>query len=100
MTNEEMAVKLTDVDGRCRSNTHRLDTLEKNQEALTELTTSVKVLAVDQANLKGDVGEIKSDVKTLMEKPGKRWEFVVEKVIYVIVAAVIGYFLARAGMGD
>ena len=48
--------------------------------------------------MESDVKEIKSDVKTLDEKPAKRWEAVVEKALLAVVAAVVAYFLGRMGL--
>jgi hypothetical protein len=98
VTNEEIIGMLHDVDSRSKSNTRRISELAENQKVLGDLTASVKVLATDQGNLKCDVGEIKADVKSLMAKPAKRWDGLVEKVIYLIVAAMVGYALAKVGI--
>lgn len=37
MNEQEVAVKLTEVEARCKSNTHRLDNVEKRQNALDKL---------------------------------------------------------------
>ena len=90
--------RLTDVEARCRSNTHRIDDLEKRQDNLDELVSTVKVLAVREENVESDVKEIKSDVKELASKPAKRWDSVVDKIIITLVAAVVGYILANVGL--
>ena len=90
--------RLTDVEATCRSNTHRIDDLEKRQDNLDELVSTVKVLAVREENVESDVKEIKSDVKELASKPAKRWDSVVDKIIITLVAAVVGYILANVGL--
>lgn len=90
--------RLTDVEATCRSNTHRIDDLEKRQDNLDELVSTVKVLAVREENVESDVKEIKSDVKELTSKPAKRWDSVVDKIIITLVAAVAGYILAHVGL--
>ena len=90
--------RLTDVEARCRSNTHRIDDLEKRQDNLDELVSTVKVLAVREENVESDVKEIKSDVKELASKPAKRWDSVVDKIIMIVIAAVVGYILAHFGL--
>ena len=47
MTPEEQAVRLAEVDARSKSNTHRIDALEKSQEVLNKLATSVEVMATE-----------------------------------------------------
>lgn len=96
MTNEELAVKLTAVEQRTKSNTHRLDAVEKGQEALAELTASVRVLTSDQGNLKLDVGEIKADVKSLMDQPRKRWDGLVDKLLFAAAGALVSWLAAGA----
>ena len=90
--------RLTECEERSKSNTHRLDDVEKRQENLTDLITSVKVLATREERLESDVKEIKKDVKTITEKPAKRWEGLVNQIIYILAAAVIGFVLAKIGM--
>lgn len=90
--------RLTEIDARARSNTRRLDEVEKRQADLEELTTTVKVLATREEVVEKDVKEIKDDVKSLTDKPGKRWEKVVEILITVIVGGVVGFVLAQIGI--
>lgn len=90
--------RLTEVEARSKSNAHRLDAVEKRQDNLDELVGTVKALAVREENMENDVKEIKSDVKSLTEKPGKRWDALVDKVILTIAAAIIGFILAKIGL--
>ena len=90
--------RLTAVEERAKSNSHRLDKVVKRQDELGELVTSVKVLAEREENVENDVKEIKSDVKTLTEKPGKRWESIAEKVIIAVITAVIGFLAGKFGL--
>jgi len=98
MTETEIATKLTEVDARSKSNTHRLDKVEARQDNLDALVSTVATMANEQENIKEDVTEIKSDVKTLTGKSGKRWDELVDKIIWAVVAAAIGYFLAQFGI--
>lgn len=59
MTDEEAAIKLTEVESRGKSNAHRLDKLEKGHEAITRLATAVEVMAKEQSHQSADVKEIK-----------------------------------------
>ena len=90
--------RLTEVEERAKSNSHRLDDVEKRQDDLDELVSTVKVLAVREENVETDVKEIKSDVKSLTNKPAQRWDRMVEKVIWAVVAAVVGFMLAQIGL--
>lgn len=90
--------RLTEVEARSKSNTTRLDEVEKRQGDLDKIVVSVSTLANEQSHIKDDVTEIKGDVKTLTSKPGKRWDSIVEKAIWAFIAAVIAFILARLGL--
>ena len=51
MTNEEIALKLTDHEHEIKSLKHRIDEQEEKGNALNELAISVKVLAVNMENM-------------------------------------------------
>lgn len=90
--------RLTEVEERSKSNSHRITDLEKRQDNLDELVGTVKVLAVREENVETDVKEIKSDVKSLTSKSGQRWDGLVDKIIMTIVAAIVGFVLAKFGL--
>ncbi len=90
--------RLTEVEERCRSNSHRLDTLEKRQDNFDKLVGTVEALAVREERVEGDVKEIKKDVKSLTDKPAKRWDALITQIITALAAAVIGFVLARLGL--
>ena len=96
MTQEDIVRTLTETEARSKSNTKRLDKVEERQDALDRLITSVEVLATREESVEKDVKEIKSDVKTLTSKPGKRWEGVVDKALAAIVGGFIAWILAGA----
>ena len=90
--------RITDVEARAKSNTKRIDELEKRQDDLDDLVTTVKVLATREENVESDVKEIKRDVKDLTGKSGKRWDDLVEKIVWAIAAAVLAFLSARIGL--
>ena len=90
--------RLTEVEERSKSNTHRLDELEKRQDDLDELVSVVKVLAVREEAVENDVKEIKADVKSLTSKPAERWDSLVDKAIWAVEGAVLAYILAQIGL--
>lgn len=89
--------RLTEVEDRSKSNQHRLDELEKRQDNLDDLVSTVKVLAVREETVENDVKEIKEDVKSLTSKPGQMWDSLVKQIVTALVAAVIGFILAQIG---
>ena len=93
----EIEHRLTEVEERSKSNTYRLAEVEKRQDNLDDLVSTVKVLAVREENVENNVKEIKSDVKSLTGKPAKRWDNLVNQVISILVAGIVGFILARFG---
>lgn len=90
--------KLTKLEERSKANSHRLDELEKRVTSNEELVTSVALLAQKQETIEGDIKEIKSTVKTIADKPGKRWDSIIDKVLLTVIGAIVLYMLAKLGI--
>ena len=99
MEDVEIIGRLSAVEQRSKSNSHRLDAVEKNTEAVNHLATSVAVMAERMEVTGAKVDGLCSDVRDIKAEPGKRWKFVVEKAVYIAVSAVMGYILAKFGLG-
>ena len=95
---EQLEVKVAEIDQRSKSNTHRLGELEGKYDVLNRLATAVEVLATKQDSMEKSINGLTSKVDTLESVPRKRWEGLVEKIIYLVVAAMVGYALAKAGI--
>ena len=90
--------RLTAVEETAKSNERRITEMEKRQDDLDDLVSTVKVLALREEVVEKDVKEIKSDVKKLTDKPAQRWDEFTSKVLWMIVAAVVTYFLTKLGL--
>lgn len=90
----QMEHRVTAVEKLAGSNRHRLDDIEKRQDNLDELVKSVALFAQEQEYIKEDVKEIKADVKALTDKPAKRWESLVDKLLLVAAGAFLGWLAA------
>lgn len=91
--------RLTVVEERSETNSHRLDEVERRQDNLDELVGTVKALAVKEERVESDVKEIKNDVKKLTGKSAERWDGLVDKIVWAVLAAVIAFLLGRLGLG-
>ncbi len=94
----DLTTKLTEVDARARSNSHRIGDLESRQEAITELALSVREMATEQNTMKDDIAEVKADVKSLTLKPGSKWDSLVDKAVWLVVGGLLSYFLTQIGL--
>ena len=96
--NEDQVRTLVECEQRSKSNSHRLDRLEQNWEALNKLAVSVETMGVNIANMDKNLQRLDAKVEEQAAKPGKRWEAVAEKAILVVVGAVITYMLSKIGI--
>ncbi|MGM9618944.1 MAG: hypothetical protein ACI3W8_03820 [Oscillospiraceae bacterium] len=98
MNHMEFAERLRGVEEQCRGNTRRIEGVEKRQDSLEKLVTSVEVLATRQETVESDVKEIKSDVKALAEKPGKRWEGIADKLLWLLIGGAVAFVAVQMGV--
>lgn len=91
MTPDNMEHRVTELET-------RVNIMEDHQDNLDKLVTSVISMTKEQEHIKADVTEIKKNVKELTAKSGRRWDDLVDKIVWAILAAVIAFFLARIGL--
>ena len=89
--------RLTDVEERAKSNTHRLYKLEESTEAINRLATSMEVMAERHEQVADTVDKLDGKVTALETKPAKRWDGLMDKIILTIAAALVGYILSKIG---
>lgn len=96
MSNEEVAVALEAHEHEIGSLKHRMDAVEKANEALNKLATAVEVMAAEQKNQSETMKDIKKDVTALgtkvdviENKPAKHWESMVGCAISVLIGAFL-----------
>ena len=85
--------RLTQVEQRSKSNTHRLEKLEESTEAINRLATSMEVMVSKQEQVAQTVDKLDKKVTAIEEKPVKRVNSLVDKIIWAICAAVITFVL-------
>lgn len=90
--------RLTQVEQRSKSNTHRLEKLEESTEAINRLATSMEVMVSKQEQVAETVEKLDGKVTALEEKPVRRMDDLVDKIIWAVCAAVITFVLARLGL--
>ena len=109
----DLAVHVQEIDSRCKSNEHRIDDhdnaiseLRNRQEAIYDLTSSVKSIAQDMSYIKEDVGEVKAkqtelnDKVTVLEnRPAnetkKRWDSISMELLKLFIIGLAGFLLAQ-----
>ena len=110
----EMAVKLQEVDSRCRSNEHRLDELDdqmdkmqETQITLVKLANGVDKMADQLVDMKADIKDVKTSQKDLSDKvttlenrpaveTKKKWDSISENLLWLFIGGVAAFLLAQA----
>lgn len=90
--------RLSETEARSKSNTKRIDELSNLIVAVNRLATAVEVMATKQDSMSESVDRLTAKVETLEAEPAKLWRTTVEKVVYLVVAAVVGFVLAQLGL--
>ena len=91
----EMAERMQEVDDRARSNTKRLDRCEERLDEQGKLLNALSVIQTEQKHMRGDLDEIKTDVKALTGKSGKLWDETTKALVIAVLTAVVAFILGR-----
>lgn len=73
----------------------RLSALERTDERRGE---QIDNLVEKIENLTNQVAALVSQLADVQAKPGKRWDAIVDKAIWAVLAALIAFILARIGL--
>lgn len=76
----------------------RITDLEDKVEDIGSLTSSVASLAKSVEQLAKAQEKQGKRLETLEQKPAKRWETLVEKVLWAVVGALLAYVLTQFGL--
>lgn len=95
---ENLEVRVQEIDSRSKSNTKRLDNMEIRLAEQEKLVTSVSLLTNEMTHVKSDVSEMKADVKTLVNKSGKTWDSLKEKILWLVVGGLIAFAFTKIGL--
>lgn len=95
---EQIALKLQETTDRSIRNEGRIKKLEGEHETLQQLATSVAVMAEQLKTMNTNVTALTNKVGELEEKPAKRWDSIVDKIVWAVLAAVIAFLLGRIGL--
>ena len=77
-----------ELDQRSKSNTKRLDRLEKTTEAVQELATSVKLMAQSLDNMADEQKRQGERLEKLEQQPADRWNTIIKTMLTAVVSAL------------
>lgn len=99
VTELEQERRLTAVEDRAKSNSHRIEKLEASTAAIHRLAASMEVMAEKQDRVADTVDKLDCKVTALEGRPGRRWDGLVDKAMLTAAAALVGFVLVRLGIG-
>ena len=110
----ELAVHVQEVDSRCRSNEHRIDSLEEDMKETKDMQITLVKLANGVENMGNQLMDVKEDIQdvkngqnelsekvtTLENKPAnetkKRWDSISMELLKLFIVGIAGFLLAQA----
>ena len=90
--------RLQQNEDRCKSNTHRIDKLERSTEAINQLAANMAVMVEKQDRVADAVDKLDGKVTVLEAKPAKRWDGLIDKMIIVVATALVTWLLTQVGI--
>lgn len=94
MTDEEIVKSFTELKLKSEANASAIKEIERKQDDFGQLLSTLQVFKVEQDHMKTDISEIKDTVKTIAEKPAKRWDLIVTTMIGALAGAFVGWAMA------
>lgn len=109
----ELAVHVQEIDSRCRSNEHRIDSLEEDMKETKDMQITLVKLANGVENMGNQLMDVKEDIQdvkkgqndlsekvtTLENKPAqetkKRWDSISMELLKLFVVGVVSFLLAQ-----
>lgn len=98
MDSEQLALRLQETADRTTRNEGRIKKLEGEYRIIYDLATSVAVMAEQLKTMNENVHSLTEKVDMLEERPGRRWDEMIDKFWLTIVAILVGFALAQIGI--
>ena len=90
MTNDEIIKAIAENTQRSKSNSHRIESLERSSELLHQMVTALEVLATQQKSVAEQVDKIDAKVTRLEHSPLKRMYTVLGYIVAALCSAAAG----------
>lgn len=90
--------RLTDVEQRAKSNTHRINEHDDAIKENSELIGAIKELAVETKYMRSDLNETIERLNKLENKDGATWEKFKWLIVAGLVTIVLGYLAVSVGL--
>ena len=86
------------IDEENRRQNRRIEALEESVKLISELTATVKELAVNMKNMLTEQEKQGARLAKMENKDGEMWRTAISHVLTAIIGAVIAFIFAQIGM--
>lgn len=94
----DFSVKVQKIEDTVSVMETKIDKQAKLVEDIQQLSTSVSILANNMKSMLEEQKKQSSRIAIIEQKPGKRWDAVVDKVLMLLIAALISGVLIKLGL--
>lgn len=102
MTVEErvnsLEITVTKIDERSKSNTKRLDEVQKEQKETTEMVVAIKELATETKYMREDLNKTIERLDKLENKDRDKWDKFKWLLVAGVVTIVLGFLAVQVGL--
>lgn len=95
---KEIEHRLTELEQRTKSNTHRLDEHDDAIEKNSNLISAIKELAVETKYMRADLNETIERLNKLENKDSGKWDKFKWLIVAGLVTIVLGYLAVSLGL--
>ena len=90
--------ELAETTARSKSNTKRLDNVEKRVEDIHSLTISIEKIANEVKNMREELNKIDKRLLAIEEKPRKKLDLIWGYIVSAIIGCLIAFIFVKLGM--
>lgn len=94
----EIENRLTKVEARAESNTHRLDEHDEAIKENSNLIGAIKELATETKYMREDLNETIARLNKLESKDGDKWDKFKWLIVAGLVTIILGYLAVQLGL--
>lgn len=98
ITRPEYNERMQRVDDENNRQNHRIDKLESAIDKLTELATSVKLLAQNMSDMKTELQRQGKRLEEIEQEPADKWRKLTWLIITGVAGAALGFILSKIGL--
>jgi len=98
VTQVEYRERMARIEDEDKRQNHRLEKLEGVVESLSELTASVREMAVTLGAMQKELEKQGKRLETIEQEPAEKWKKATWTVVTVIITAALTLLLSRFGM--